>query len=130
GIDVRQAEQFLYTATSQKAATERQIEQSENLLSLLTARNPQAIVRGKVLTDLMAPPEIPAGLPAALLERRPGSRQAGHNLIAANATIGAAKAQYFPQVDLTGLLGAQSRGLTSLFTGPDRDWNFSPAITV
>lgn len=130
GIDVRQAEQFLYTATSQIAATERQIEQSENLLSLLLARNPQAIVRGKALTDLTAPPEIPAGLPSALLERRPDIRQAEQYLIAANANIGAAKAQYFPQIDLTGLLGAQSRGLTSLFTGPARDWNFSPGITI
>ncbi len=130
GLDVRQAEQFLYTATSQIAAAERQIEQSENLLSLLTARNPQAVVRGKALTDLTAPPEIPAGMPSALLERRPDIRQAEQSLVAANANIGAAKAQYFPQIDLTGLLGAQSRGLTSLFTGSARDWSFSPAIAL
>jgi NodT family efflux transporter outer membrane factor (OMF) lipoprotein len=129
-IDVRQAEQFLYTATSQIAAAQREIEQSENLLSLLLARNPQAVVRGKALTDFTAPPEIPAGMPSALLERRPDIREAEQNLIAANANIGAAKAQYYPEIDLTGLLGAQSRALTSLFTGPARDWSFAPAITL
>jgi NodT family efflux transporter outer membrane factor (OMF) lipoprotein len=130
GLDVRQAEQFLYTATSQIASAQRQIEQSENLLSLLTARNPQGIARGKTLNDLSAPPEIPPGMPSALLERRPDIRQAEQSLIAANANIGAARAQYFPQINLTGLLGAQSRGLTSLFTGPARDWSFTPAIAV
>jgi NodT family efflux transporter outer membrane factor (OMF) lipoprotein len=129
-LDVRQAEQFLYTATSQIAATQRQIEQSENLLSLLLARNPQGVPRGKTLDDLTAPPEIPAGMPSALLERRPDIRQAEQYLIAANANIGAAKALYFPQIDLTGLLGAQSRALTALFTGPARDWSFSPGLTV
>ena len=130
GLDVRQAEQFLYTATSQIAEAQRQIEQSENLLSLLLARNPGSIARGKALQDLTPPPDIPAGMPSALLERRPDIRQAEQNLIAANANIGAAKAQYFPQIDLTGLLGAQSRGLTSLFTGSARDWNFVPGVTI
>ncbi|MCU1261412.1 MAG: efflux system, outer rane lipoprotein NodT family, partial [Bryobacterales bacterium] len=69
-LDVRQAEQFLYTATSQIAADERQIEQTENALSLLTARNPGPIPRGRALTDYVVPPEIPAGLPSTLLERR------------------------------------------------------------
>ena len=129
-LDVRQAEQFLYTATAQIAAAHRQIEQNENLLSLLLAKNPQAIDRGKELNELTAPPAIPAGLPADLLARRPDIRAAEQSLIAANANIGAAKAQYFPQIELTGLLGAQSRALTSLFTGPARDWNFTPSVTL
>jgi NodT family efflux transporter outer membrane factor (OMF) lipoprotein len=129
-LDVRQAEQFLYTATAEIAAAQRQIELSENLLSLLTARNPQAVARGKDLTQLTVPPELPAGMPSALLERRPDIRQAEQNLIAANANIGAARARYFPQIDLTGLLGAQSRALTGLFTGPARDWSFVPGVTV
>jgi len=129
-IDVRQAEQFLYTATSQIAAAERQIEQSENLLSLLTASNPHAIARGKELNELTTPPEIPAGMPSALLDRRPDIRQAEEMLVAANANIGAAKALYFPQIELTGFLGAQSRALTSLFTGPARDWSFTPSALV
>jgi NodT family efflux transporter outer membrane factor (OMF) lipoprotein len=129
-LDVRQAEQFLYTATSQIAADERQIEQTENALSLLTARNPGSIPRGKALIDYVAPPEIPAGMPSALLERRPDIRQAEDSLIAANANIGAAKAQYFPQISLTGVLGGQSRALTALFTGPGRNWNFVPTATL
>ncbi|MDQ1472152.1 MAG: outer membrane protein multidrug efflux system [Bryobacterales bacterium] len=129
-LDVRQAEQLLYTATAEIAASQRQIEQSENLLSLLTARNPQAVARGKDLTELTAPPAIPAGIPSALLERRPDIRQAEQSLVAANANIGAARAQYFPQIDLTGFLGGQSRALTSLFTGPARDWSFVPGVTV
>jgi NodT family efflux transporter outer membrane factor (OMF) lipoprotein len=129
-LDVRQSEQFLYTATGQIAAAERQIEQDENLLSLLIAKNPQAIERGKALTDFPTPPEIPAGIPSALLERRPDIRQAEQTLIAANANIGAAKAQYFPQITLTGLLGVQSRALTQLFTGPGRDWSIVPNATL
>jgi len=129
-LDVRQAEQFLFTATSQIASAQRQIEQTENQLSLLLAQNPQSIERGKDLNDLRPPESIPAGLPADLLERRPDIRQAEQYLIAANANIGAAKAQYFPQIELTGLLGAQSRALTGLFTGPARDWNFTPSVTL
>ncbi|MGI8746095.1 MAG: efflux transporter outer membrane subunit [Bryobacteraceae bacterium] len=129
-LDVRQAEQFLYTATSQIAADHRQIEQSENLLSLLAARNPGPIVRGKALTEFSAPALVPAGLPSALLERRPDIREAEQQLIAANANIGAAKAEYFPQITLTGLLGTQSRALTGLFTGPARNFSISPGATV
>lgn len=129
-LDVRQAEQLFFTATSEIAAAQRQIEQNENSLSLLLAKDPQAIERGKDLNELRAPAALPAGLPASLLARRPDIRQAEQNLIAANANIGAAKAQYFPQIELTGLLGAQSRALTGLFTGPARDWNFTPTVTV
>lgn len=129
-LDVRQSEQFLYTATAQIASAEKQIQQDENLLSLLIAKNPQAIERGTALTEFPAPPEIPAGLPSALLERRPDIRQAEQMLIAANANIGAAKAQYFPQITLTGLLAGQSRALSSLFTGPGRDWNIVPSAAV
>ncbi|MGI8989407.1 MAG: efflux transporter outer membrane subunit [Bryobacteraceae bacterium] len=129
-LDVRQAEGFLYTATSQIAADHRQIEQSENLLSLLAARNPGSIARGKALTDFTAPAMVPAGLPSALLERRPDIREAEQQLVAANANIGAAKAQYFPEITLTGLLGVQSRALTGLFIGPARNFSISPQATV
>jgi NodT family efflux transporter outer membrane factor (OMF) lipoprotein len=129
-LDVSQAEQFLYTATGQIAAAQRQTEQDENLLSLLIAKNPQPIERGKALTEFPTPPEIPAGLPSALLERRPDIRQAEQMLIAANANIGAAKAQYFPQITLTGFLGGQSRQLANLFTGPSRDFSIAPNALV
>jgi multidrug efflux system outer membrane protein len=130
GLDVHQSEQFLYTATGQIASIERAQGQTENALSLLLGRNPGDIARGKALEDLKAPPEVPAGLPSSLLERRPDIRQAEQLLIAANAQIGVARAAYFPQVSLTGLLGAQSRSLTNLFTGPARLWNFIPNATT
>jgi multidrug efflux system outer membrane protein len=129
-LDVSQSQQFLYTATGQIAAAQKQIEQTENLISLLIAKNPETIPRGKALTDFATPPEIPAGLPSALLERRPDILQSEQNLIAANANIGAAKAQYFPQITLTGLLGVQSRELTNLFTGPARSMSLAPAAVL
>src|SRR6267378_277922 len=97
-LDVRQAEQLVYTATSQIADQERRIEQQENLLSILMGNNPAAIPRGIELTEQPHAPEIPAGLPSALLERRPDIRQAEQQMIAANAQIGVARAAYFPQI--------------------------------
>jgi multidrug efflux system outer membrane protein len=131
GLDVHQAEQFLYTATAQIAAAEREIAQAENGLSLLLGRSPGDIPRGKRLEELTAPPQVPAGLPSDLLARRPDIREAEQRLIAANAQIGVAKAAYFPQITLTGFLGAQSRALQNLFTGPARFWNGStPAVDL
>ncbi|MGH9614575.1 MAG: efflux transporter outer membrane subunit [Bryobacteraceae bacterium] len=130
GLDVSQAQQLLYTATAQIAATQRGIQQGEDSLSLLLARNPGPIPRGKTLDALVAPPDIPAGLPSALLDRRPDIRQAEDMLIAANAEIGAAKAEYFPQITLTSFVGGQSRALTDLFTGPGRQWSFVPTATL
>ncbi len=125
-LDVRQAEQLLYTATAQIAAAERSIVETENQLSLLLGQNPSDIPRGRPLVEVMKISSIPAGLPSALLERRPDIRQAEQTLISYNAQIGAARAQYFPQVTLTGLLGVQSRGLSNLFTGPARNQNIVP----
>jgi NodT family efflux transporter outer membrane factor (OMF) lipoprotein len=119
-LDVRQAEQLLFTATGQIASIERQIAQAENALSLLLGHVPGDIPRGRPLEALQAPPSVPPGLPSALLERRPDIRRAEQELVAANAQIGAAKAEYFPRISLTGLLGAQSRALTDLLTGPAR----------
>jgi multidrug efflux system outer membrane protein len=118
GLDVRQSEQLLYTATGQIASLEREIAQAENALSLLLGRFPGDVTRGRPLEAFQAPPTVPAGLPSALLERRPDIRQAEQELISANARIGAAKAEYFPRISLTGFFGAQSRALTSLLSGP------------
>jgi NodT family efflux transporter outer membrane factor (OMF) lipoprotein len=127
GLDVRQAEQLLYTATAQIAATERAIAETENSLNVLLGQNPGDIRRGKPLIELMGPIAVPAGLPSDLLERRPDIRQAEQTLIAANAQIGAAKAQFFPQISLTGVLGVQSRALGDLFSGPARNQSIAPA---
>jgi multidrug efflux system outer membrane protein len=129
-LDVHQAEQFLYIATAQIASTQRDVEQLENALSLLAGRAPGEIMRGKALDQVALPPEVPAGLPSSLLERRPDIRQAEQALIAANAQIGAAKALYFPQISLTGFLGGQSRALTDLFTGPARLWVGGPGAVL
>jgi multidrug efflux system outer membrane protein len=130
GLDVHQAEQFLYIAAAQIASTQRDIEQMENALSLLLGRAPGEIARGKTLDQFAFPPEVPPGLPSALLERRPDVRQAEQTLIAANAQIGAAKALYFPQISLTGFLGGQSRALSDLFTGPARQWIGGPGAVL
>lgn len=129
-LDVHQAEQLLRTATAQIAASERAIAQQENALSLLLGRMPGDIARGKDLDQFAAPEELPAGLPSGLLARRPDIREAEQRLIAANAQIGAARAQYFPQISLTGFMGGQSRALTDLFTGPARQWTLYPVADL
>src|SRR5260370_17998865 len=75
------------------------------------------------------PPSVPTGLPSALLERRPDVRAAEQALIAANAQIGVAKAAYFPQIGLSGLIGGQSSQLASFFSGRNDAWLFGPQVT-
>jgi outer membrane protein, multidrug efflux system len=128
-LDVRQAEELVYTAAAQLPELKRQIEQQENALSILLGNNPGAIPRGLPLTEEPQPPQLPAGIPSALLERRPDIREAEENLIAANARIGIARATYFPQISLTGSAGYQSTELASLFTGPSGLWSFAGSLT-
>ncbi|HEU4413608.1 MAG TPA: efflux transporter outer membrane subunit [Candidatus Angelobacter sp.] len=123
-LDVRQAEQLVYTAAEQIPDLERRIEQQENFISTLLGQNPGAVARGRKLTDQPHAPEVPAGLTSALLERRPDIRQAEELLIASNARIGVAKAAYFPQINLTADAGYQSSALTGLFSGPAGLWSF------
>jgi multidrug efflux system outer membrane protein len=128
-LDVRQAEQLVATAAEEIPDLERRIQQQENLISTLLGNNPGPIARGMKLTEQPHLPEVPAGMPSRLLERRPDIREAEAQLIAANAQIGAAKAAYFPQITLTGNSGFLSSALTSLFTGPAGLWNFGGGIT-
>jgi multidrug efflux system outer membrane protein len=128
-IDLRQAEQLVYTASETIPTLQQQIEQTENVISLLLGKNPGDVVRGLSLTEQDLTPDVPAGLPSALLERRPDIRAAEQNLIAANAQIGVAKAAYFPQISLSGFLGGQGNQLSSLFSGPSGVWNFTPQLT-
>ena len=127
-LDVRQAEQLVFTAAETIPDLERRIEQQENFLSILLGNNPGPITRGTKLTEQPHAPEIPAGLPSSLLERRPDIRQAEAQLVAANAQIGVAKAAYFPQINLTASGGYQSSALTSLFTGPAGLWSFGGSL--
>ena len=128
-LDVRQAEQLVYSALQTIPDTERLSELAENQMSLLLGRNPGPVTRGRSLTDQEQPPGVPPGLPSSLLERRPDIRAAEQDLIAANAVIGVAKAAYFPQITLTGFLGSQSGQLASLFKGPTKAWQFVPQVT-
>ena len=128
-IDLRQGEQLVYTAAETIPALQQQIEQTENTISLLLGKNPGEVVRGLSLVDQQLPPDVPAGLPSALLERRPDIRAAEQRLVAANAEIGVAKAAYFPQISLSGFLGGQGNQLSSLFSGASGIWNFTPQVT-
>jgi len=119
-------------ALSDVAATipdlERQIVAQENALDLLLGRNPGPIARGSALVDQYDPPEVPAGLPASLLERRPDLREAEQNLIAANANVGVAKANFFPTLSLSGLFGGISPQLSEL-TGAGKAWTLAGDFT-
>jgi len=128
-LDVRQAEQLVFTATAEVPSLEQQIEQQENLLSVLLGQNPGDVPRGQSLTEQRQPPEVPAGIPSALLERRPDIREAEDQLIAANAEIGVARAAYFPLISLSGAGGFQSSALSNLFTGPAGAWTFGASLT-
>ena len=127
-LDVRQAEQLVFTAGAEIPALEQQIEQQENFLSILLGQNPGDIPRGQTLTEQRQPPQIPPGLPSSLLERRPDIRQAEQQLVAANAEIGVARAAYFPQISLSGSGGFQSSALTNLFSGPAGAWSFGASL--
>lgn len=128
-VDVRQAEQLVYTATGEIATLEREITQQENFISVLLGNNPSPIARGRALTDQPHPTDVPAGLPSSLLERRPDIQRAEQQLVAANANIGVAKAAYFPQITLTGSGGFASTSLGSLFSGPAAVWTVTAALT-
>ena len=130
-LDTRQAEQLLYTATAQIASVQRQIAQTEDELSLLLGQAPSAISRSDTFIDVFnARPAVPVGMPSALLERRPDIRQAEDALVAANALIGAARAEYFPRIALTGFLGVESRALTELLTAPARTLGIGAAAAA
>jgi multidrug efflux system outer membrane protein len=128
-LDVRQAEQLVFAASSEIPALEQQIEQQENFVSILLGQNPGDVTRGQALTEQHQPPEVPPGLPSELLERRPDIREAEQQLIAANAQIGVARAAYFPDISLSGTGGFQSSALSNLFTGPAGAWSFGASLT-
>jgi multidrug efflux system outer membrane protein len=129
GLDVSQAEQLVYTASETIPDLERQIQQQENVLSVLLGENPQSIPRGRALTEQPVPQNIPAGLPSELLERRPDVRQAEEFMVAANAQIGVAKASFFPNLTLTGLGGLESNALHRFISQPSEMWSSAVSVT-
>ncbi|MFC4527598.1 efflux transporter outer membrane subunit [Dyella halodurans] len=128
-VQVSQADSEYAVALASEHDFEQQIAQQENALSLLLGQNPGPIPRGKPINQI-AVPSIPAGLPSSLLDQRPDIRQAEQALVSANAQIGAARAQYFPTISLTGLFGAASTALSSLWSGPAKLWSYAGAASV
>jgi multidrug efflux system outer membrane protein len=122
-VDMRQAEAELHRIEAIAFDLERLIALKENELAVLLGRNPQNIPRGRAVTDQKVPATVPAGLPAALLDRRPDIRVAEQRLAAATADIGQAKALLFPRIALTGSFGFTSTELDTLFDGPSKAWN-------
>jgi multidrug efflux system outer membrane protein len=109
---------------------ERQRSRAENALALLVGRNPGPIVRTTRLAEYPLPPELPAGLPSALLNRRFDIRAAEQTMRASDASVDAARLAFFPVVSLTGLLGFASPALRDLFDSGRYAWSVSPAITL
>jgi outer membrane protein, multidrug efflux system len=127
-MNVAQANSRYETAAAQIPPIKTQIAVLENALSVLLGKNPDKIPRGKAIFEL-ASPAIPAGVPSELLERRPDLLQSEQQLISANALIGAAKAQFFPTIALTGATGYASNDLSNLFKGPARVWSYGGGLT-
>lgn len=120
--DTRQAEELLHAAQANLPELRRQIAVQEDAISTLLGHNPEDIDRGLSVADQPHPQLVPTGVPSALLERRPDIQRAEATLIAANARIGVAKAQFFPQISLTSLGGAASSQLQSIFSGKNAYW--------
>jgi multidrug efflux system outer membrane protein len=123
--DVLQAQLLVEQAEAQIISLNQSIEQTENAISILLGRNPGPILRGTSLSLIEQPhmPQVPAGLPSTLLQRRPDVRQSEMLLVAANANVGVAKAAFFPQFALTGQYGIQSTSITSFLQGPAQFWS-------
>jgi outer membrane protein, multidrug efflux system len=126
--DVRQAEELLYTAAAAIPDLERQIEQQENSISILLGQNPGPVIRNASAADWPEPAQIPAGIPSQLLERRPDIQQAEATLMAANANVGVARAQLFPQLSLSGTGGTSTSQLKGLVDGKNLYWYASGSL--
>ena len=129
GLDVSQSQQLVYTASETIPDLERQIQQQENVLSILLGENPGRISRGQALTEQPVPEAVPAGLPSELLELRPDVRQAEEMIVAANAQIGVAKAAFFPSISLTGIGGLESNALNRFISAPSQTWFGALSVT-
>lgn len=123
-IEVTQALSVYEETRAAIAILKELIPEQENLLSVLLGESPTCILRGHAIDQLTLPPTIPTGLPSDLLVRRPDILAAENRLIAANATIGAARAAFFPKISLTALYGGESFKFSSLFTGASRAWAY------
>jgi multidrug efflux system outer membrane protein len=124
GLEVARAQAALSNVAAVIPDFESQVVAQENAINLLLGRNPGPIARGVSLAEQYDPPQVPAGIPATLLERRPDLREAEQNLIAANANVGVAKANFFPTISLSGLFGGLSPQLSEL-TSAGKAWTLA-----
>jgi outer membrane protein, multidrug efflux system len=128
-LETSSAEALMDAAAATIPGLEEQVAVQENQLSVLLGQNPGAILRENASLEKQAPPEIPAGLPSALLERRPDIREAEQQLRSANAQVGVAKADFFPQLNLTGIFGNVSSDLTTFTSGGgDVAWSIAAGL--
>ena len=127
-VELNQARSDYEFALSTVPVIEKQIAQQENALSVLLGRNPGPIARDRTLDKLVLP-QVPADLPSSLLERRPDIRQSEQLMVAASARIGVAKAQFFPTISLTAILGTASSALGNLFKGASQTWSYGGTVT-
>ncbi|MGO9018519.1 MAG: efflux transporter outer membrane subunit [Syntrophobacteraceae bacterium] len=121
-LDTTSAEGLLRSVAANVPEFERQIALKENQINVLLGRNPGPVERNAFLLQQNIPPEIPAGLPSALLERRPDIRQAEQNLRAANAQVGVSVTDFFPRIGLTALFGKASPALSAFTAGSSNMW--------
>jgi multidrug efflux system outer membrane protein len=128
GLDVSQAEAELAAALAAIPDIERQIAATESGLRILLGDSKAELPRGGERETFAL--TIPAGLPSALLERRPDVQSAEQALVAANADVGASKAALFPTLSLTGALGSESLEFSDLFTGPARTWSYGAGLAL
>lgn len=128
-LDLRQAQELVYTAAEAIPNLQKQIQQQEDLISIFLGENPGPVVRGLKLTEQPLLASLPAGLPSELLERRPDIREAEANLMEANAEIGVAKADLFPNISLTGVGGLESNALNRFFDASSTAWNAAGSAT-
>jgi multidrug efflux system outer membrane protein len=128
-MDVYQAETLLSGALRAIPDFERQIEQTENFISVLLGQNPAPVPRGAPLPTQVELPIVPAGMPAELLERRPDVRVAEQQLVAANARIGAAKAEFFPRIFLLGSIAVGGGIQNGVSFGPMAAFGIGPTHT-
>jgi multidrug efflux system outer membrane protein len=127
-LDTSRAAAAQATAAASIPELERQLAIKENQISVLLGNNPNSIPHTAKLLDQIVPPDIPAGLPSALLERRPDILEAEEQMRAANAQIGVATANYFPRIGLTALLGRGSSPLSDLSSGATTIWSVAGAV--
>ncbi len=128
-LETSSAEALMENAAAAIPEFRRQAAIAENQLSVLLGQNPGPIARTGSDFDNQWPPEVPAGLPSSLLERRPDIREAEQQLRSANAQIGVAEANFLPQISLTALAGKVSPEISTVTAGSSTAWDVAAGLT-